>query len=401
MEMMLQFGYGMMGLSQRLLEEWGGGSVILSPRDLSLEQMLKFKDKLNGLNSNLFFDPQFFVPRTDQQNLNGHTYWPEDYNTLEFGRTSIHRLIESLNNDYNLPLNTAAFILPSSLTDSIDEIWYKFQSIYVEEARQVVADTKPIYVTLAFSHTAIMSEANVHEALEYVEELGVQGAYVIAEPPNTQYLVDNPVWILNLLDLVAGLKLLGLRVIVGYSNQQSLILALANIDAIACGNWMNVRSFTTTKFNVPEGGVRRNSLWYYCPQALSEYQLSMMDLASRFGIIEELRADPDIYGSNHAEILFSGAQPSTTAFNQRSMFSHYLTCIKSQAESAVQPSFDETKRIMRMRIESARQLTEEFTSQGLSGRQRDFSNIADNQLSTILAFNRLRGLSMSHNWRLL
>lgn len=397
MEMMLQFGYGMMGLSQRLIEEWGGGSVILSPRDLSLEQMLNYRDNLTGLNSNLFFDPQFFVPRTDQQNLNGHTYWPEDYNTIQFGRDSIRRLIGRLNNDYNLPLNTAAFILPSALTDSIDEVWYKFQSIYVEEARRVVEE-KPIYVTLAFSHTAIMSETNVHEALEYVEELGVQGAYVIVEPPNSQYLVDNPVWLLNLLDLTAGLKLLGLRVIVGYSNQQSLILALSNVDAIACGNWMNVRSFTTTKFNVPEGGPRRNSLWYYCPQALSEYQLSMMDLASRFGMIEDLRADPTTYGSNHAEILFSGAQPSTTAFNQRSMFSHYLTCVKNQAESAVQPTYNETMRAMRMRIESALQLTGDFAQVGINGRQRDFSNVADSQLSTIQAYNHLRGLSMSHNW---
>jgi hypothetical protein len=36
MELYLQFGYGMMEHTRRLVDEWDGGTVILSPRDLTV-----------------------------------------------------------------------------------------------------------------------------------------------------------------------------------------------------------------------------------------------------------------------------------------------------------------------------------------------------------------------------
>ena len=39
MELYLQFGYGMMGLCRHFIERWKGGTVILSPRDLTGEQI--------------------------------------------------------------------------------------------------------------------------------------------------------------------------------------------------------------------------------------------------------------------------------------------------------------------------------------------------------------------------
>jgi hypothetical protein len=39
MELFLQFGSGMMGLSKDLFSEWGGGTAILSPRDLDPNQI--------------------------------------------------------------------------------------------------------------------------------------------------------------------------------------------------------------------------------------------------------------------------------------------------------------------------------------------------------------------------
>ena len=41
MELALQFGWGMMAHSRTLVQEWGGGAVILSPRDLNGDQLLR------------------------------------------------------------------------------------------------------------------------------------------------------------------------------------------------------------------------------------------------------------------------------------------------------------------------------------------------------------------------
>jgi hypothetical protein len=74
----------------------------------------------------------------------------------------------------------------------------------------------------------------------------VPGFYVIAETPSA-YLVENPVWLANLL-IVSGLKLLGRSVLVGYCNHQMLGLAATKADVIASGTWLNVRAFPPEKF---------------------------------------------------------------------------------------------------------------------------------------------------------
>ena len=50
MNFYLQFGYGMLEHMRVLLARWGTGGVILSPRDLSEDQLVKAgTDELRGL----------------------------------------------------------------------------------------------------------------------------------------------------------------------------------------------------------------------------------------------------------------------------------------------------------------------------------------------------------------
>jgi hypothetical protein len=71
---------------------------------------------------------------------------------------------------------------------------------------------------------------------------------VVCEHPNGGYLVDDPNWLANVLDIVAGLRLGEAEVIVGYCNHQLLVASTANASAMCSGTWMNVRSFPPDKF---------------------------------------------------------------------------------------------------------------------------------------------------------
>ena len=46
--------------------------------------------------------------------------------------------------------------------------------------------------------------------IAYTED--VDGYYIIAHPPQEKYLVDVPMWLVNLMQLCAGLKLQGKKV---------------------------------------------------------------------------------------------------------------------------------------------------------------------------------------------
>jgi hypothetical protein len=85
MELYLQFGYGMMEHCRVLVERWGGGTVILSPRDLEDDQLSRMSTAIRALpGGSVLLDPQFYLPHADHERLCGHEYWPDDYETGVF-----------------------------------------------------------------------------------------------------------------------------------------------------------------------------------------------------------------------------------------------------------------------------------------------------------------------------
>jgi hypothetical protein len=58
MRLYLQFGWGTMDHSRSLISEWGGGTVILSPRDLKDDQLSRFSKAVNRIpNGAVMLDP--------------------------------------------------------------------------------------------------------------------------------------------------------------------------------------------------------------------------------------------------------------------------------------------------------------------------------------------------------
>ncbi len=395
MELHLQFGHNMGPLCKDLTKKWNDGLVILSPRDMELDQMKKLAKEIGKSNGQVVIDPQFYIPRADHYRLTSHSFWPNQYDSALFNRGDINLMLTNLKQDYNDVLNTKFFILPGLFTTIINDDWFNFQSIVLEEVNKIEKN-KDIYITLCLSKELMTSETDLHDLLEYIEDMEYTGCYLVPEPSQS-YLIQDPSWLLNLLDLTAGLKLNGKKVIVAYSNHQHLILALSKVDGIASGNWLNTRSFNTKKFNNPVDGNGRRSKWYYCPQALTEYQIPFLDIAKRIGILDRLKTNI-FYNSGYSDILFSGAQPTSVNFGERDSFAHYLHCLKSQANGSVKPSFELTKNSLKMEIEAAILLTEEFNKNGITGRDRDFGNVADINLSAMSAFEVIRGLSLKHNW---
>ena len=396
MELYLQFGYGMMAHCKHLIKNWQSGTVILSPRDQDIDQMNGFVPDIHKVGGQVVFDPQFYVPHADHGRLTSHSFWPSDYSTALFNSVDVRRMLAVLRDEYNSPYETPFFILPGSRSSEINDNWYNYHTLIINEAQNLNVHEN-IYFTLCLSQEAMNSEEAIHDVLEYMDTWNVQGCYVVPEPSNNRYLVDNPNWLVNLMDLTAGLKLQGKQVVVGYANHQMLNLALTKTDAIASGNWLNVRSFNANKFNNPEDSVSRRSTWYYCPQSLSEYQIPFLDIARRLGILSDLRTDTENL-SAYADILFSGAQPTTVKYGDRESFRHYLQCLRMQAQNTMKESYIETKESIKLRLEGADRLTKYFNDNGIRGKDRDFSDVVDSNLSALNVFHRLRGMVLSHKW---
>lgn len=398
MDLYLQFGYGMMAHTKELISKWGDGCVILSPRDMNQDQMIRLANDIAPSGGSTLLDPQFYQPHSDHENLLRHSFWPADFETDDFySGTAIKTMLQKLWVEYNEPLKAAAFIIPSGLCTDPNEDWKNYNDTWIEKTLELGIPI-PKIATLCLSSEILRSESKIHEILEHSETWGVDGFYVVAQTPQGKYLAADAIWLSNLIDLCAGLKLRNKKVIMGYANHQHLYLALAKIDAIASGTWLNVRMFPIEKFTNPEeDAVSRRSTWYYCPQTLSEYQITFLDIAQKTGILTDLKTD-ELFQSDYADVLFAGAQPTTVAFSEREAFRHYLQCLKVQASGSVKSTYDETINYLRLQYKTAADLLSYFQSRGVRGKDRDFSEVLDFNHAALDSFAALRGFIYRHKW---
>jgi len=347
---------------------------------------------------NVLLDPQFYLPRCDHERLTSHEYWPSDYDTGGFLEGSgLDEMLTTLL-ELNRSLGCAEFVLPGLLAQELSEDWLATQQAIAEQARELGAGV-PLLATVALGNEVVRSQEKVQEILEAAVKWEVQGVYVICEHPKGEYLVTDPNWLANVLDLVAGLKTKDIRVILGYCNHQMLIAALASADAICSGTWMNVRSFPPEKFWVEyQEEERRRATWCYCPQALSEYKLPYLDVAQRQGVLDSMRAE-DAMGSMYVDALFSGAQPTTVDLKEPSAFRHYLQCLHYQVENAQKPSFDETVSWHEELLNQAQATLEQLRDEGVRGERRDFSGIVDVNRSALAVHRKAWTPMLRRKWQ--
>lgn len=398
MDLYLQFGYGMKKCTLELAKKWGEATTILSPRDIEPKSLGKWASEMSKGHVKCLFDPQCYYPHDAHPRLAKYGYHSQQsYTNLGTSSDTLNYQLEKIK-FYNSIIGTYAYILPGIMADSVDGKWFEKHRAYVDGAHQVL-DDKEIYMTIVLPQMALLGNDTITESiLLETEKWGVAGYYIVAEHPQQKYLVDSAVWLANLLSLCAGLKLQGKKVIVGYANHQMLCTSLAKVDAIASGTWLNVRSFKNKFKDDTDKTPSRRNTWYYFPQGLSEYKLSILDNAFNNGILSKLRPDPNL-DDNYAEVLFSGASPTSTAFNETTAFMHYLHSLKMQAAFLTKESFEETKSAYELMLETAERNIEFCRSNGIFGDDRDFRECVSTARAAMFTLERSRGFVLSQEWK--
>lgn len=398
MRFQLQFGFGMMDHSKVLVKEWGAGEVILSPRDLTSDQLDRLSLSIRSHEGgSVVLDPQFYLPHADHERLREHRYWPASYETSSFfGGPALTTLVTTLR-DLNNRLQTRAFILPGLLAERVTDDWLATQRLILEEA--TAHSPNEIYIqTIALSDDASRNTADIAQLIEHCAANPAQGYYIVVQHPQGDYLVDDAIWLANVIDLCAALKLQGSQVVLGYCNQQMLIASLAKIDAIASGTWMNVRSFPPEKFKAAnEEETRKRATWFYCPQTLSEYKIPFLDIAQRQQLLSELYPDaPNV--SQQVRNLFAGGQPSSIGLTEQAAFRHYLTCLQSQAAAIEQSTFDATVDAYRLLLDRAEGQLDRLHRIGVRGQNRDFSEVIETNRAAVEVLISERGPRLRRLW---
>ena len=393
MDLYLQFGYGMKQHTIELAKYWGEATVILSPRDIMESRIDAWSKEFKKYNVKRLFDPQCYFPHSNHSCLKSYGYLSGSALT-NLGENSTKVLLKKIKN-LNDRIETQDYILPAVYTKEIGNEWFNKHNDIAKLSKDIMPD-KLRYMTIVTPATALYYDKNIVEKILFeTEKWPVDGYYLALEHPEDKYLVDTPVWLNNMLDLCAGLKLQKRKVILGHSNHQMLCASVAKVDAIASGSWLNVRMFKN-KYDEEDGIARRNT-WYYYPQALSEYNLRFLDLAYSKNILNHLKPSSDM-ANIYSSMLFEGKPPALTNFNEQSAFRHYLISLKKQVEISVRDTFEETVAAQEVLLATAEQNIAFLRTKGVSGLNRDFRDIVDVNRAAIKGIEESRGFVLSQEW---
>lgn len=395
MDLYLQMGHGMQGVARELIGNEKCGTAIISPMNILPKSLFKFSEEIKKLGGDILFDPQLYFPREYQKNLSLYEYWPKgEFTALENGE--LVRVVSKIA-DLNHSIGTKTMILPAFTANKIDNIWNKVQSKCINISMTYASGMERMH-TVALSSDVLDDEEQIEAIVAYAEGWDVEGIYIVCEHPQDLYLVEKPLWVANLMSLVAGLKRQKKKVVVGYSSHQMLCLALAKCDAIASGSFLNLRWFQQEHFITDaDKSPSRRAIWYYCPQALSEYKVPFLDIAKRMDLLDRMEP-PETMKSQYCDMLFRAALPSSSGFGEKEAFRHYLYCLNKQCKSSVRNSYIETRDAHIMMLQTTEQLLNGLSEKGIKGQNRDFMEIIDVNRAAIAAFDMTYQFPMMQEW---
>ncbi len=396
MKLGLQFGHGMMAHSQELLQQWGGGTIVLSPRDLDKKQLSNCSKSYQDIGGRVLIDPQCYTRNINLPKLMNHLHINQFLSSPTINFTAlnngINRVIKSLRDECLDHCNLSEAILPSLIGGYRNSQFRTVIESTIAEANKELSDFHLIQ-TVALDAEYVRHEEEMEALLEWLTTLEIDEFYIVAEPPNG-YMLNDPIWNGNLMTFCAGLKLSKKKVILGYANHQHLPLACTGIDTMLSGNYLNVRSFSEEKFQKPDS-QKNKSTWYYCPQTLSEYKIVYLDMAHKNSVLSEM-APSEM--NSYALPLFSGTQPSLIDWKEGVAHKHYLTELKKQCDLFSTGDYTIRKNFAEEYLSNAKKGRVALERNGVRAETRSTEEAVEAMLSGITELNRNRGAQLSRNW---
>ena len=394
MELYLQMGHGMKELSRKMILDWGKGNVILSPVNMKQDKLVVFSKAIQSVGGDVLFDPQMFFPKEGNEKLKEYDYWPKAGVTLpsDMDMSIINRELLRI----NILIGSKAIITPSVETEETK--LNRTICIMNDSVNYFHSKTdKEVYATLCLCSETIRNSQTIEDLVDALRNVPAEGYYIVPHPANNEYIIADPLWMIGMMKLLTCLKLAKKKVIVGYSSHQGLIYALAHVDGIASGSWMNTRSFMPGKFKPKDDDIKHKSTWYYLPSAMSEYKATFLDIAMQRGFLSIFEPQGN-FSNRYSEMLFKGELPSTTSYNETNSFMHYLYCLNNQCKMLTQDSYENAYTSYELMLNCAEARIKDLKKYGMVGQNRDFSPAIECLRIAMCANDLDYGLKLRLEW---
>lgn len=369
---LVQVGHnGHVRAEKALRQDYADGAV-LSPADYNYEKNRNYGETFSNLGGDVFFDPQFYIPRTDRPDMTTYPYFSghggADFSTAMYSSQSERiELCEEIL-EVQDKCSVDGYISPARYIDSISpenlDRWLDLTETFIEAARDIGRDI-PIFASLPVNGFELTENRRRNDLLNRVTSLDPDGFYVSVQHDDLDTRlplkgVDN---VYSYLKLMASLRSNRFEVIAAHTHQIAHLLLGIGVNVYASGHYQNLRAFDSDRW-IPtdEDEIRQQVVRYYSDELLDALRVdSDLDELATDGSFDVSKVRSN---SPFEEDLFdSQTSPAGTGWKfSDASWEHYVYTCGQIADRYRGINFEERYANAREKIESAENLYEEIRS---------------------------------------
>lgn len=342
-----------------LVDDSCGDGLIFSPVHEKRERLEAYDPDVRRRS---FFDPQFYLPNSQKAKLQTYDFFPEvvssGFSTIDYN--SVASKAAKLCIAFQVQQEYDRIIIPSRYFNQMDPDFTQKQEAYtvVPFLNEISKHTivKPIYLTLPLTSHMIESVSYRTKILNWVTSFPeISGVYLIADHERQSKQISSKPFLLEMLKLNTELIAADLKVIIGYSNTESILYSVVGDVDLTFGAYENTRIFTIDKFVDSDEDRRGPRARIYLDGLLNWVQFAQADTIKN--------DDPAIWAkiykkTSYAEKVFT--QAVEPHFNQPDLYKHFFLRFSKQIDKLKPLSRIERYKLLKDWIKAAISLNEEI-----------------------------------------
>lgn len=240
---------------QEQLQNGVGVGVILSPRDLSMANAVRYADAYHDLGAHVLIDQQFYIPQFSNNNLTSYPtsrYRTSVSSLREIRDDELSRLAAALA-ETNEAVGADGVIAPAVVYEAARGDIVELNARLFSVAKSVGDERGvPTYATVVLGRSTTSSLNTVTSVLSQATALDADGWYYAFEfePERVPSSGEAVYW-----SCVAGLTLActGKPVLHAYAGPMALLSLGFGATGTAVGHWQNLWRFTPGRWQPPSG----------------------------------------------------------------------------------------------------------------------------------------------------
>lgn len=343
-----------------------------------------------GIKKRSVFDPQYYLPNSQKKKLSSYPFFPEKishgFSTQDFPLVALESARQCI--QFQLDQGFEKILIPARYHEEMVSDYIEQQEEYtVHPFLKVLAEigtSKPIFLTLPLTSAMVQDKGFRTKILNWVTGFPeISGIYILVNYERPTKQIQSSDFLYSYMELMSELTSVGLGLIVGHANTESLLYSLVDESTQTFGSFENTRMFSLDKFVASEEDRQGPKARIYLPALLNWIQ---------FNQAREIHDDkpalwsriyrPTSYGDG---VFASKVEPH---FNQPPLYRHHFICFYEQIKNLASLRAVQRYELLREWIQTAMGLHREIRSLPLILDQHGSGDHLQPWLDTITRYYR-------------